>query len=151
MKNDPLPSDLLLSQLKLIFLALLIGQILLLLIIGLLILPDYWSDFWVTDLRTWIILVLVVILAFAANIISRNRLRKLRSEKDDAMLYAGYRSTCILKWALLELCAFLGAISAYQYQQPLLLFVGVCGFIVFALNYPSEKRMFEELRLGFKY
>jgi hypothetical protein len=151
MPTNHLPSEVLLKQLRLLFIAMLTGQLLLLVIIGSIVISKQSTQFWYTNQASFIILGLTTLTSISAIIIPCSQLRKLRTEKDDDKLYAGYRTICIIRWTLLESGVMISTIGAYFFNQPVLLLFGISGIVLFILHYPTERKLFDELRLGFKY
>lgn len=98
---------------------------------------------------TYILLIVTAFLAIGAiaagYILFNKRLDRLRALTDLSMKMQDYRAACILKWALFEgPCLF--AMICYLLTGQVA-FLGVAGLLVlnFLNNYPSKKKVVEEL------
>ncbi|MFN8715322.1 MAG: hypothetical protein ACK5Z2_20915 [Bacteroidota bacterium] len=154
MPVEPLPSDKLLSQLKVLFGALLSGQVLFGAVTVFILYgsPEAVQpfSFGATTLSGLIPLAAAMLL-IAGTLVPRKMLIPLRGEKDDAKLYSGYRSVCLVRWALHEAAVLICLAGTIIERQPSLFIPAAISLLVFALLFPTRDKLFAELHLGFRY
>jgi hypothetical protein len=154
MPVEPLPSDKLLNQLKLLFGALLSGQVLFGAVTAFLLYgspePVQSFAFGATTL-SGVIPLAAAMLIVAGTLVPRRMLVPLRGEKNDEKLYAGYRTLCLVRWALHEAAVLICLAGTIIERQPSLLIPAAVALLVFALLFPTRDKMFSELHLGFRY
>lgn len=153
MPVKPLPSDQLLDQLRVLFIALLFGQVLFggVVAASLVLGDEPLPPFSVERTMLLILLLVAAVLFSTGYYVPRTMLKKLRGEKDDAKLYAGYRSVCLVRWAMYETATLLCITGAFLEHQLAYFIPASIALLLFALLYPTRDKMFAELQLGFKY
>jgi hypothetical protein len=153
MRVDPLPSDALLWQLKLLFGALLTGQVMFFGGVGFMLFsqPENTSAFSLEGKYTLVLMLVSAVLLATGLFVPRKMLTALRAEKDDAKLYAGYRSVCLVRWAMHEAAVIVCLAGAFLEMQPSMLIPAGVAFLLFCTLFPTRNKMFSELHLGFRY
>ncbi|MCA6361399.1 MAG: hypothetical protein IM638_00040 [Bacteroidetes bacterium] len=153
MRVDPLPSDALLKQLKVLFGALLTGQLMFFAGMGFMLFSQTEKSIAFSfDGKYTLVLMLVSAVVLAAGVfVPRKMLATLRTEKDDAKLYAGYRSVCIVRWAMHEAAVIICLAGAFLDTQPAMFIPAGVAFLLFCTLFPTRDKLFSELHLGFRY
>ncbi|MCU0435065.1 MAG: hypothetical protein MUC87_16525 [Bacteroidia bacterium] len=153
MRVDPLPSDSLVKQLKVLFGAMLMGQVMFFGVVGFLLYssPELVKPFSFDGKYSIILPLISAVMLATGAFVPRKMLTRLRAEKDDAKLYAGYRSVCVVRWALHEAAVIVCLAGAYLDFQPSLFIPAGVAFLFFCTLFPTRDRMFSELHLGFRY
>lgn len=153
MRVDPLPSDALLKQLKVLFGALLMGQVMFFGVVGFMLFsqPEKTSAFSFDGKYTLVLMLVSAVILVAGTFVPRKMLTNLRGEKDDVKLYAGYRSLSLVRWAMHEAAVIICLAGAFLELQPAMLIPAGVAFLLFCTLFPTRDKMFSELHLGFRY
>ncbi|MDP4252570.1 MAG: hypothetical protein Q8938_01085 [Bacteroidota bacterium] len=140
-----------LKALRILFLALLAGQVMLgsiAVLINALRGSALAAD---PDLaRIFLILVpaVAVVLTGCSHILFRKRLEEIRQMTDSDALFLAYRAACIVRWALSEVPSLLAIIAYLLTGKTLLLAIAVALVIHFAIAYPSKDRVMADLQMS---
>lgn len=153
MRVDPLPSDALLKQLKVLFGALLMGQVMFFGVVGFMLFsqPEKTSAFSFDGKYTLVLMLVSAVILVAGTFVPRKMLTNLRGEKDDVKLYAGYRSLSVVRWAMHEAAVIICLAGAFLELQPAMLIPAGVAFLLFCTLFPTRDKLFSELQLGFRY
>ncbi|MGL5888472.1 MAG: hypothetical protein ACRC3B_01225, partial [Bacteroidia bacterium] len=98
-----------------------------------------------------VIPIAAAMMILAGIMVPRKMLVPLRGEKDDEKLYSGYRTVCLIRWALHEAAVLICVAGIIIERQPSLFIPAAVSLLVFALLFPTRDKMFSELHLGFRY
>jgi hypothetical protein len=140
-----------LKALRILYFALLAGQVMLGLIAVLLnALVDFSrnADPGLASIFLIAVPALGIVFAGSSHLVFRKRLDAIRELTDFPAQFQAYRAACIIRWTMAEGPALLAIISYLLTGKVLLLAIAVALVIHFALTYPSKDRIISDLQLS---